>query len=53
MITELATSLLNIISLFVVGVISILGRGPSETMERDVKFIVVPRMIMGKIKGMA
>ena len=48
-IIEFAISLLTIISRFAVGVISILGKGASETIESDVKFIVVPTMIMGKI----
>ena len=52
-ITKLAISLLKIISLLAVGVISIRGSGPSETIESEVKFIVVPRIIIGKIKGSA
>jgi hypothetical protein len=38
------------ISLFDVGVISILGSGPSDTIDNDVRFIVVPIIIIGKIK---
>ena len=52
-ITVFAISLLKIISLFAVGVISILGSGPSETIDKDVRFIVVPTIIIGKIRANA
>ncbi|GAI91293.1 unnamed protein product [marine sediment metagenome] len=46
-----AINLLRIISLFAVGVISIRGSGLSETIDRDVKFIVVPIIIIGRIRA--
>jgi len=46
-----ANNLLRRISLFEVGVISILGSGPSDTIDNDVRFIVVPIIIIGKIKA--